>query len=252
MDVFKDYAYYYNLFYGDKEYDREANVIASLLEKYRSLKGKKILNLGCGTGRHDIELTKLGYSVDGVDISSNMIDIAKSNNPNSKYYVANICNYRPEEKYEFVISMFHVISYQNKNEDVINAFKTANTALEKEGIFLFDVWYGPGVLHDLPSPRIRKVGNDDVIAIRFAQPVMHVNTNVVDVNYEVHVIGKNDNSVKRMEEVHRMRYFFAPEIEEYLCETGFELLTILDCDNLESPTFDSWTAYFIARKIREL
>lgn len=38
----------------------------------------RILDIGCGTGRHSIELTKRGYTVTGVDLSESMLDRAKA------------------------------------------------------------------------------------------------------------------------------------------------------------------------------
>lgn len=60
MEIFQDYAYYYNSFYKDKDYNEEARQIDSLLKKYGA-NICKIINYGCGTGRHDIELSKMGY-----------------------------------------------------------------------------------------------------------------------------------------------------------------------------------------------
>ncbi len=37
----------------------------------------RILDVGCGTGRHSIELTKRGYNVTGVDLSENQIKRAR-------------------------------------------------------------------------------------------------------------------------------------------------------------------------------
>ena len=145
MEVFGDYAYYYNAFYGDKNYKEEAATVNSLIKKYNS-NCKSLLNLGCGTGRHDVELHKLGYKVHGIDLSSDMIEIAKKNeNSNLSFEVSDIRTYKSAEKYDAVISLFHVISYQNSNEDVISAFKVANDALKEKGnIFIFDAWYGGG------------------------------------------------------------------------------------------------------------
>jgi len=40
-------------------------------------KSLKILDIGCGTGRHAIELTRRGYAVTGVDLSENQINRAR-------------------------------------------------------------------------------------------------------------------------------------------------------------------------------
>jgi 2-polyprenyl-3-methyl-5-hydroxy-6-metoxy-1,4-benzoquinol methylase len=50
-----------------------------ILEELRLNPGSKILDVGCGTGRHAIELSKRGYHVTGVDISSGMIAEGKKN-----------------------------------------------------------------------------------------------------------------------------------------------------------------------------
>lgn len=78
MKVFKDYALYYNAFYQDKDYAAEAGQVDMLLKKYgKSV--RTVMNFGCGTGRHDMELSRLGYECSGIDMSSLMIDIAKKN-----------------------------------------------------------------------------------------------------------------------------------------------------------------------------
>lgn len=64
MEVFQDYAYYYNAFYRDKNYRAEAEQVNLLLKKYGK-DVKRIINFGCGTGKHDMELTGMGVSVHG-------------------------------------------------------------------------------------------------------------------------------------------------------------------------------------------
>lgn len=66
-----------------KKYDKERFVTGTVgecdfLEKELNYnKTSKILDVGCGTGRHSIELTKRGYSVTGIDLSKSQIQRAK-------------------------------------------------------------------------------------------------------------------------------------------------------------------------------
>lgn len=252
MEVFQDYAYYYNSFYKDKDYHAEAETVDKLLKKYDP-KIKNIINFGCGTGKHDIELTRLGYHCHGIDMSSLMIDIAKENSALNEtsigFEVADVRNYEAKDKYDAVISLFHVVSYQNSNQDVLNTFQAARKALNTGGYFLFDAWYGPGVLSDKPSVRVKEVTDENNRLIRIARPVMHDKENIVDVNYEVLIINKENSRTQTINETHNMRYFFRPELELLLSSADFELIENIDCQTLEETGYDSWTSYFVAKAI---
>ena len=116
-------------------------------------------------------------------------------------------------------------------------------------MFLFDVWYGPGVLSDKPCVRVKEIDDDKHKLVRIARPDMHDKENVVDVCYEVFVIDQENGQTKVINEVHNMRYFFRPELEFFLEETGFELLDNIDCETLGETGYDSWTSYFVARAV---
>lgn len=252
METFQDYAYYYNAFYKDKNYPAEAKTVDMLLRRH-SRQIKNIINFGCGTGKHDIELTKLGYHCKGIDMSPLMIKIAKENTSRDKsgieFEVADIRNYEAANKYDAVISLFHVISYQNSNTDALNAFQSARKSIHYGGYFLFDVWYGPGVLSDKPCVRVKEVEDDENKLIRIARPVMHDKENIVDVNYEVLIINKKTARVQTIQETHNMRYFFRPELEMLLEKAGFKLIENIDCQTLWETDYRSWTSYFLAEAI---
>lgn len=253
MEVFGDYAYYYNAFYRDKNYQKEAEQVVKLLNQYGGGETRNIINYGCGTGRHDIELGKMGYQCTGIDMSRLMIDIARKNaekeSVDINFFVSDIRSYEPTEKYDAVISLFHVMSYQNRNEDILSAFQTARKALTEKKIFLFDVWYGPGVLTDKPGVRVKEIEDDYNKLIRIARPIMNEKNNIVEVHYEVFIIDKKTGETQTINEIHSMRYFFRPELEFLLQQAGFELIDNIDCNILGRTSFHSWTSYFIARTI---
>ncbi len=195
----------------------------------------------------------MGYLCNGIDMSSEMIELAIRNAEQEivkiKFDVEDIRQYEPLEKYDAVISLFHVMSYQNENNDIIAAFRSARKALNVNGLFIFDVWYGPGVLSEKPSIRVKEIEDQKNKLIRFAKPVMHDKKNVVDVNYEILVLRKEDKLVNIFNEIHSMRYYFRPELEYFLSETGFKLVDNLDCKTLGTTDYNSWTSYFIAKAV---
>lgn len=250
MKIFEDYAYYYNLFYQDKDYKGEAQYIHKLIQKYN--KGSKsILNLGCGTGNHDINLYNLGYEVHGVDLSKDMIVQAKKNKIKNKltFDIGDIRNYDINKKFNNVISLFHVMSYQNSNEDLKNAFKTAYKHLTAGGIFIFDCWYGPGVLTDPPAVRVKRIETEKYNIVRIAEPKMYAEKNIVDVCYQIVIADKKNETFKEIKEVHSMRYLFNPEIEYILNEVGFKLIDCFEFGNDKSLDYCSWNACFVGVKI---
>ena len=252
MEVFQEYASYYNAFYQGKNYEEEAEKVDRILQYYGKNIGK-IMNFGCGTGKHDIELAKKNYRCEGIDISPQMIDLAKLNIKEEaldiKVKVSDIQSFVPDGKYDAVISLFHVMSYQNTNSEIMSAFASARRCLDNGGLFLFDAWYGPGVLSDKPQVRVKEVEDDKKKLMRIARPVMNDKTDIVHVYYDILAINKGTNELHKVSEIHNMRYFFRPELELMLQESGFELIDNLDCNTLEQTDFTSWTSYFVSRAI---
>lgn len=69
MAVFsKDYAAYYDMLYRNKDYGAEADYVAGLLRD-DGVSGGRLLDVGCGTGRHLACMAERGFSVSGADRS---------------------------------------------------------------------------------------------------------------------------------------------------------------------------------------
>ena len=241
--VFDAYAAYYDLLYQDKNYHKEAKYILRLLED-NGISSGKILELGSGTGKHAEEFAKMGFCVHGVDLSPEMAQEANHRNNNNLegqlyFEVGDVRNFVAGKKFDAVISLFHVISYQIKNEDILEMFKTAAKHLKTNGIFIFDFWYGPGVLTDPPEVRQKRLENKDIEVLRIAEPTMYPNENVVDVNYCVQIKQKGSGKVSELNETHKMRYLFIPEILQFSSK-WFTLKTNFAWMKDSYPDFTDW------------
>jgi len=253
MNVFADYSEYYDLLYRDKDYGSESDFVVRVIEKHRP-RTASILDLGCGTGNHDFLISQKGYEVCGVDLSSGMISRAskKRSAPQAaqlriSFNQGDIRTVRLGRTYDAVISLFHVMSYQTTDSDLQAAIATATQHMKKDGIFIFDCWYGPAVLTDRPSVRVKRLENEHIEVTRIAEPVLHPDRNLVDVNYHVFIKEKSTGSMRELKETHQMRYLFRPEIENMMRRAGLELVCMKAWLTDEEPGFNTWSVYFVGR-----
>lgn len=249
---FKDYANYYNLLYKDKDYKSEADYIHSLIQQFAP-QSKSLIDLGCGTGKHAFEFEKLGYEVTGVDLSPQMVAIANANkeknNSTISFGEGDIRNYTDSKKFDAVVSLFHVMSYQTTNDDLEKAFLTANNLMADDGVFIFDCWYGPGVLTDLPTSRTKNFEDEILSVSRKSKATIDYNTNVVEVIFDVEIKNKITNTISILEEVHPMRYLFKPEIELLCLKYNLKIQALHNWMDKEAPTEKSWYSVFVMTKI---
>ena len=251
--VFDAYARYYDLLYQDKDYPAEAEYVAAHIRKYAP-QAQRILDLGCGTGAHAEHFAKMGFVVHGVDLSEAMLEQAnkrKSNLPSDvaarlSFSHGDIRTLRMGQTYDVVISLFHVMSYQTTNADLEAAFQTAALHLLPSGIFLFDFWYGPAVLRQLPEVRVKRLEDDSIRVIRIAEPELIPNENLVCVHYNVCIEDKALGKSEWIKEMHKMRYLFVPEIEVLLTRKNFKSKNKSVWFTGDNLSISSWNGFYIA------
>ncbi len=253
MSVFGDYARYYDLLYRDKDYTAEAAFVDQLIQKH--LPGAlNLLDLGCGTGAHAIALGQKGYRVHGIDVSNEMLQRAEERLgriskevPRVSFSQGDIRTARLDGTFDAVVSLFHVMSYQVTNEDLRAAFATARAHLRPGGLFIFDCWYGPAVLAVRPDVRVKRFEDQGIKITRIAEPVLHPNDNVVEVNYEVLVEDKATGVVEHLKETHRLRYLFKPEIEILFATNNLQPVACTGWMTDGSLSEETWYGCFVAR-----
>ena len=226
----EEYSSAYDCLYQDKNYNKECDFIETFFPKTSST-ASSILDLGCGTGGHSIIMAQRGYSVSGVDRSKEMISIAKKKSGNLNLDInfinSNINNIDLNKRFDVIICMFSVINYQTTNKMLSEFCRVVKKHLKKDGIFLFDSWYGPAVISQKPKECIReiKVDNSKTI-IRFTKPSLNILEHTVEVSFKVWHLDK-DKLVKKTEESHTMRFLFPQEIKYFLETAGFKEIEFL-------------------------
>jgi SAM-dependent methyltransferase len=158
------------------------------------------------------------------------------------YSVADVRAFSSEKQYDLVYSLFHVINYMTSDDDLQKFFSSAASALRKDGLLIFDFWYGPGVEVDSPMERRKVVEWNGETVIRTAKPKLIPEKNLVMVEYQIEI------AEEIFSELHNMRYLFDADIASFSAPY-FVTESILGWREDTAPTSDSWNAVAILKRI---
>ena len=250
--VFDAYSRYYDILYRDKDYVTEVEYISSLLTQYllktAEEAGRELLEFGSGTGKHGCLLAEKGYMVTGIERSAEMVAMAQTTQ-GFTCQQGDICKVQLGRKFDAVLSLFHVISYQVSNEALRAVFARAADHLNAGGLFIFDVWYSPAVYAQRPEVRVKRIADSAVEITRIAEPTIYPNENRVDVKYTIFERNISTGAYLTFTENHPMRHFSLPELDLLAKVNGFECLSAEAFLTGDEPSEDTWGVCLVLRKI---
>ncbi len=139
MRIYERLSQVYDLDLG-KFSQQYLSLINRLFEE-RGIRQARILDLACGTGTLAMDLAKCGHSVHGIDISPEMIEIAKSKSiglSSTSFDVQDMTQFRAGGKFDLVVCTFDSVNYLPDKDSVRAMFHRVAGALRESGIFVFD------------------------------------------------------------------------------------------------------------------
>ncbi len=249
------YAEAYDLLYSDKDYLSECALVERIFETQSHSRINSVIDFGCGTGNHAIPLAVRGYNVLGVDLHEEMLEQARKKlqkhapTANVQFVQGDIRNIDLDKHFDAALILFAVLGYQNTNNEVLAALKSVRHHLHPGGLVLFDVWYGPAVLVNKPSARLKEIPTSQGKILRVASGELNTRTHICKVQYHLWEI-ENGSVVAEIKEEHNMRYFFYQELSLFLQQSGFELIRIGGFPQFEhDPDETTWNVMGVARAI---
>ncbi len=255
----REYADVYDVLYSDKNYDTECDLLEEIFQRYSAGRSvRTILDLGCGTGNHTIRLARRGYKVTGVDRSLEMLNRARQKAEahvlDTNYELPAFCQGDVRQvdlgqEFDAVLMMFAVLGYQLTNDDVSAALCTVRHHLRPDGIFVCDVWYGPAVLANRPSERVKIIPTADGQVIRSGSGTLDIYQQLCEVRYHVWQLS-GQHLVSESNEAHKIRYFFPQELAIFMKQNQLALVDIRAFGDLAQPPSEAtWNVLVVGKSL---
>jgi len=135
--LYSDLAWTWPIISPLEYYIEETEFFCNVIREHSKIPVKTLLHLGCGGGHNDYTLKKY-FQVTGVDVSPEILELAKKLNPEVNYISGDIRSVRLENTFDAVVTIDST-AYMVTVEDLRGMFATAFSHLKPGGVFLFFV-----------------------------------------------------------------------------------------------------------------
>jgi SAM-dependent methyltransferase len=219
--------------------DQRDNLIVDIpfyMEYAKKQKGN-ILELGCGTGRVSIELAKAGYSVTGLDLSEQMLEIYKNKikhlpkdiSEKIELINGNMADFNISKRFSLIIAPFRAFQALTVEDDTKNCLKCIKEHLSGNGIFIINVFRPYKILdeswcskesvqweHDDEKNGVHIIKKDCRERIDTKKQIIYP--------YFVYEVKENNGNVERYIEYLELRYYYYEQLVELLRRNDFQIL----------------------------
>lgn len=217
-----------------------------------------VVDLGCGTGNIAIPLAKSGFEVFGIDLSADMLAIARSKwgeipmrgqGGSIRWLQQDMRDWDLPDPADAVISFCDCLNYLTQDADIVRTFRQTYRGLAPGGLFLFDV-HAPRTLERYAEDQPFICDEKDVAYLWTSEYDARVRSIRHDITFFVRedAPGSTPGLYRRFEESHTQRAYDPDWLAEQLEAAGFELLHRCADFEWEPPSGASERLFFVARK----
>jgi SAM-dependent methyltransferase len=214
---------YHEMYQHVFDYDKEYSFYDSIL---KSINCRSILEVGCGSGMLARRFLKNGYKYLGVDLSNEMLNIARDEINVDAFIQSDMRNLSFDQKFDSILITGRSLAYVTENKGIIDTLRGIHRLLEDKGVFVFGVFEANGIFDNF--------GN-------FEQDIQHNNKRIRRISslkknletgwtydwYAKYIIEENGN-VSEYDDLTTLRAFTKDEILLFLKLTDFKVNELIE------------------------
>lgn len=252
QNSYTDFAFYYDAMMHDVDYQSWSDRINEIIRRF-SLKDSNIsvADCACGTGEITCRLAKLGYQTTGIDLSSDMLQVAQEKARRFGLKIPFACmdmrHLSLHKRMDVVNCSCDGVNYLTSRSAVDAFFKRANALLNASGLLLFDV---------STRYKISKVlggncfGEDLPVCTYLWRNAYDPEEKLLQMDLNVFV-RERDGRYRRFDETHVQRAHSDTELRKLLDENGFDILAAFDDLTENRASEESQRVLYVCRKREE-
>lgn len=240
----------YLYFMADSLREEDTSGQIDFVERAAMLKpGGRVLDLGCGHGRHSLELARRGYDVMGIDLVEGFLEVARRDAEaaelKANFIRGDIGNFEIDGEFDAVVCLFDAFGFFD-DAHCIGTLRSAHKALLMDGRFILDLRTREWMTR-IPPCAVLDKGNGDMMIDRHHFDI----TTGRFIDRRTYV-----KDGKQREVMFSVRLFAFTEIRLILSSVGFEVeavfggfdssplsankpRTVIVCRKVETPTVSS-------------
>ncbi len=243
MNSYGEFALVYDKLTFDVDYASRCDYLENIFGRHKFQKPELIVDLACGTGSMCLELDRRGYDMIGIDLSSDMLNVAaeKSAGKNILYLNQDICDFELYGTVDVALCMLDSINHLTEDDDLDRLFALVKNYLNPEGLFIFDV----NTKH-----KFEEILSDNIYTYE-AEDVFYVWEN----NYEneicdiyVNFFVKDGEKYKRIEQAHSERYYSGEHLRHLAEKYGFSVEGVYGELTFDSPATECQREFWVLKK----
>lgn len=239
----------YDYLVSGVDFEGWIDYVEELLGMYSS-HPRSVLDLACGTGNTVIPFSRRGYDTLGIDISPEMISLARAKTAEQGleigFMVGDIRDYRLDKKVELVTCFHDGLNYMLTEEELARVFGCVSRCLVEGGMFIFDLnalsWISAGsespvVIEEPDLTIIYETDHDRGRSL-----------------WKITLTGfaREGELYRKFVEQHMERGYQPARVEKLLKTAGLEPQGVFDAFTFEPVHSGSRRHFYAARKGREL
>ncbi|MCW5875586.1 MAG: class I SAM-dependent methyltransferase [Anaerolineales bacterium] len=246
------HAEYYDIFYADKPYAQEAAFVHACFQKHTAGPCERLLELACGSGRHALELEKLGYRIVATDYSENLLAVARRRAAEAGSAVEFLWQdmrslQLDAPPFDAAYCLFDSIGYVQTNAAIRQVLTGVAAHLRPGGLFVFEFWHAAAMLRGYEPRRERTWTHGETTIQRVSNTRLDVARQLAEVTYDIQA-DSPDGRVE-LSETQVNRYFLVQEMADFLETTGFSPLEFVAAFQDDPQiTEDTWHILAVARR----